>query len=104
MNTNKRENPEQIPGSENSGKTAGVISEQGGTPGQRKTVNVESYEKVAALGQILKDLEFPADKNKIIEFLKNYTNDEQILEKIKNLEDKEYKNVSDITQDAGMVY
>ncbi len=41
---------------------------------KRKEVNVESYSKVAALGQILKDMEFPEDKNKVIEYIKQSSN------------------------------
>lgn len=104
MNANKRENPEQIPGSSNAGETAGVVSEQGGISGQRKKVNVESYEKVAELGEIFKNLQFPTDKNKIIEHLRNYSKDQQLLQKIENLENKEYKNLSEVTQSAGLVY
>ena len=68
MSSNKRENPEQIPEEDDpQGRTGKVISEQAGIEGQRKEVNVESYSKVADLGQILKNIEFPANKNKIIE-------------------------------------
>ena len=70
MNSNEREKPEQVPGSQDTGETASVISEQGGIPGQRKEVNVENYERVASIGQVLKDLEFPANKEKIVEFVK----------------------------------
>jgi hypothetical protein len=89
-------------------KTGQVISEQSGVEGQRKEVNVESYSKVAALGQILKDMEFPADKNKVIEYVKqssNAQNKEEILAALQQkLEEREYKNVSDITMAAGLVY
>ena len=37
--------------------------------GQRKEVNVGDYVRAAALGQLLKNLEFPTDKNKIIQFV-----------------------------------
>jgi hypothetical protein len=81
--TSKREKNEQIPKEDDTrGKTGQVISEQSGVEGQRKEVNVESYSKVAALGQILKDMEFPADKNKVIEYVKqssNAQNKEEIL-------------------------
>lgn len=73
MNTssdnNKRGDPQQIPKEDVSGEVEKVISEQGGIEGQRKQVNVESYSKTASLGQILKDLDFPASKDKIIQFL-----------------------------------
>ena len=89
-------------------KTGQVISEQSGVEGQRKEVNVESYSKVAALGQILKDMEFPADKNKVIEYVKqssNAQNKEEILAALQQkLEEREYKNASDVTTTAGLVY
>jgi hypothetical protein len=107
--TNNRKNNEQIPKEDDTrGKTGQVISEQSGVEGQRKEVNVESYSKVAALGQILKDMEFPADKNKIIEYVKqssNIQNKGEILSTLQQkLEEREYKNVSDVTTAAGLVY
>ena len=102
--SDKRENPEQIPGDENLGETQKVISEQGGISGERKEVNVESYGKVASLGQILKDLEFPANKDKIIKFLKSYVTDKEILNKLEKIKDKEYKNVAEITHETDLVY
>jgi hypothetical protein len=114
--TSKRENPDQIPQDDDTqGKTGRVVSEQAGVQGQRKEVNVESYSKVAAIGQILKDMDFPADKNRIISFArqeqkssgadnKNIENREDILSALQNLEEREYKNVSDVTTALGMVY
>ena len=115
--TSKRENPDQIPREDDSqGKTGRVVSEQAGVQGQRKEVNVESYSKVAAIGQILKDMDFPADKNRIISFArqqqqqssradsKNIENREDILSALQNLREREYKNVSDVTTALGMVY
>jgi hypothetical protein len=83
--SDKRENPEQIPGEENLGETQKVISEQGGILGERKEVNVESYGKVAALGLILKN-HFPANKDKIIKFVKAYVTDKEILDKLEKIE------------------
>ena len=113
--SSKRENPDQIPQEDDTqGKTGRVVSEQAGVEGQRKEVNVESYSKVAAIGQILKDLDFPADKNKIISFArqqlsstadnKDMENREDILSALQNLQDREYKNVSDVTSSLGMVH
>ncbi|MDQ3872011.1 MAG: DUF2795 domain-containing protein [Thermoproteota archaeon] len=113
----KRENPDQIPQEDDTlGKTGGIISEQAGVEGQRKQVNVESYSKVAALGQILKDMDFPADKNRIVEFArqqqqkksgmdnKTLENNEDILSALQNIEEREYKNVSDVSTALGYVY
>jgi hypothetical protein len=112
--TSKRENPDQIPRDDDTqGKTGRVVSEQAGVQGQRKEVNVESYSKVAAVGQILKDMDFPADKNKIISFArqqsavadsKEIQNREEIFSALQNLKEREYKNVSDVTTALGMVY
>ena len=113
--SSKRENPDQIPQDDDTrGKTGRVVSEQAGVQGQRKEVNVESYSKVAAIGQILKDLDFPADKNRIISFArqqqgsgadtKNIQNREDVLSALQSLEEREYKNVSDVTTALGMVY
>jgi len=104
----KGEKIEQIPKEDDSqGKTGKIISEQSGVEGQRKEVNVESYSEVATVGQILKDIEFPTNKNKIIEYIKqqsNVQNKEEILAKLQKLEEREYKNVSDVTTAAGLVY
>ena len=110
--SSKRENPDQIPQDDDTqGKTGGVVSEQAGIQGQRKEVNVESYSKVAAIGQILKDMNFPADKNRIISFARQQQtsgadnkNREEILSALQSLEEREYKNVSDVTTSLGMVH
>ena len=73
-------------------------------PSQRKEVNLEDYEKVAALGQILKDLDFPANKGKIINFVKTYASNKILLDKLEKIEDKEYKNVAEVSYEAGLVY
>ena len=110
--TGKRENPDQIPRDDDAqSETGRVVSEQAGVQGQRKEVNVESYSKVAEIGQILKDMDFPADKNKIISFARqqqsstqNSRNTEDILSALQNLQEREYKNVSDVTTALGMVH
>jgi hypothetical protein len=84
------------------------VSEQGGVEGQRKEVNVEDYPKAAALGQSLKDIAFPADKQKIIQYVQqrsgNNTDGKEILSSLQNIEDKQYHNVAEVTKAAGIVY
>ena len=113
MSSSKRENNGQIPKEEKIGEVQKAVSEQGGVEGQRKEVNVGDYVKTAALGQLLKNSEFPTDKNKIIQFVQlqetptNISKEKKedllyILEK--NLEEgKQYHNVSEITRAAGLV-
>ncbi len=108
MEGSNKINKDQIPQDDDTqGQTGKVISEQNAIEGQRKEVNVESYSKVADIGQILKDMDFPAEKSKIIEFvsqrLGNNQNNE-ILSALNKLEDKTFQNVSDVTKSAGLVY
>jgi hypothetical protein len=109
MNTssdnNKRGDPQQVPKEDVSGEVEKVISEQGGIEGQRKEVNVESYSKTASLGQILKDLDFPTTKDKIVKFVQQQKNaNGDLLSIVQRIEDKQYRNVSDVTKAAGLVY
>jgi hypothetical protein len=103
-NNSKRGDPAQIPKEDVSGEVEKVISEQGGVEGQRKEVNVESYSKTASLGQILKDLDFPASKDKIIQFVQQKNPaDSDLQSSLKKIEDRQYQNVSDVTKAAGLV-
>jgi hypothetical protein len=105
MESEKREHTDQIPTEDDTrGRTGKIISEQAGVEGQRKEVNVESYSKVASLGQILKDLEFPATKDRIVQFVQQKDANEDLLLKLRTIEDRRYQNVSDITKAAGLVY
>jgi len=84
------------------------VSKQGGVEGQRKEVNVEDYPKAAALGQILKDVDFPADKQKIIQHVQQRSGDntdsQNVLSTLWKIEDKQYNNVAEVTKSAGVVY
>jgi hypothetical protein len=107
--TNSRENRDQIPTeNDTQGKTGKAISDQNAIEGLRKEVAVESYSLVANIGQILKDLEFPADKQKIINHIKknssNNNQTEKIISALDKLEERSYNNVSDVTMAAGLVY
>lgn len=113
MSVNKRENIKQIPKEDNLGEVLGevqkVVSEQGGVEGQRKEVNVGNYANAAALEQLLIDLEFPANKNKIIHFaqlteprnISKAKKDELLNALYKNLDKtKQYQNVSEVAEAA----
>jgi hypothetical protein len=107
--TNSRENRDQIPKEDDTkGQTGKVISDQNAIEGLRKEVAVESYSLVANIGQVLKDLEFPADKRKVIDHVKRSSSTsnekEAIISALEKLEEKSYNNVSDITMSAGLVY
>ena len=95
-NSTKRGDPSQIPkGEDVPAEVQKVVSEEAGVEGQRKEVNVESYSKVTSLGQILKDLDFPATKDEIVKFVKqnNTISSEEILSSLQNIENREYQNL-----------
>jgi hypothetical protein len=104
MSDGERQNPEQIPSEENIEQTKAMVSEQGGVSGERKEVDVKDYPKAAAIGQILKDLDFPADKKKIIEYAERARpQSEEILSDLQQIAERQYNNVSDVTKAAGLV-
>ncbi|MFL6455438.1 MAG: DUF2795 domain-containing protein, partial [Nitrososphaeraceae archaeon] len=71
-----------------------------------KTVNDFPY--TAAIARVLRDLEFPADKEKIISFLQQQQSknpqSREILSILQQIEEKrEYNNIADITKAASLV-
>jgi hypothetical protein len=104
MSSDGRENPEQIPSSRNKGQTEARVSEQARIEGERKEVDVKDYPKAAAMAQILKDLELPADKKQVVDYVqRSGPQSEEILLEIQKIEDKRYESVSDVTKAAGLV-
>ncbi|MFL6481201.1 MAG: DUF2795 domain-containing protein [Nitrososphaera sp.] len=104
MSSDKRENPEQIPSSHGEGQTKAMVGEQARIEGERKEVVVKDYPKAAAIAQVLKDLEFPADKKQIVDCVeRSRPQSEEILSDIQKIEDKSYESVSDVTKAAGLV-
>ncbi|MDQ3961921.1 MAG: DUF2795 domain-containing protein [Thermoproteota archaeon] len=104
MSSDKRENPEQIPSSNDEGQTKSMVNEQARIEGERKEVEVRDYPKAAAIAQVLKDLEFPANKKQIIDYVERARpQSEEILSDIQKIEDKRYENVSEVTRAAGLV-
>ena len=61
---------------------------------KKKEVNVKDYSYASELANLLKDIEYPTGKNKIINFIKSIDNTEQnIMELIEKIEeDKRYNN------------
>ena len=104
MSSDRRENPEQIPSSHDEGKTKAMVGEQARIEGERKEVDVKDYPKAAAIAQVLKDLEFPADKKQIVDYVERARpQSEEILSDIQKIEDKQYESASDVTRAAGFI-
>jgi Protein of unknown function (DUF2795) len=107
-NNNKLEKKQQIPTEYNEEQTLRVIRKQDRITGEDRSKIINDFPYAAAIAQVLKDLEFPADKKKIMEFLEQQqrTNPQsrEILSILQQIEEKkEYKNVADITKTAGLV-
>jgi hypothetical protein len=67
--SNKIQKKEQIPTEYNEEQTLRIIRKQDQIPGEgRRSKIVNDMPSATALAEILKDLEFPADKSKIVEF------------------------------------
>jgi hypothetical protein len=104
MSSDRRENPEQIPSPHNEGQARAMENEQARIQGERKEVDVKDYPKAAAIAQVLKDLQFPADKKQIVDYVERARpQSEEIFSDIQKIEDKQYANVSDVTRAAGLV-
>ncbi len=102
--SDRREKPEQILSPHNEGQTKAMVSKQGGVAGQRKEVVVKEYSKAAAIAQFLKDVEFPAEKIKIMEYVERAKpQSEEILREIQKIEDRKYADVSDVAKAARLM-
>jgi hypothetical protein len=99
------EQPDQIPTEYNEEQTLRVVRKQSQIPGERKEKTINDFPKAAAVGQILKDLDFPADKQTIVTFIEKLNTPQSIdiLPVIEKLSEKRYENVSEIAKAIGLI-
>jgi hypothetical protein len=98
---------EQIPTEYTEEQTLRVVRKQSQIPGERKERTINDFPKAAALGQILKDLDFPADKQTIVTFIEKLNSPQSreillVIEEKLN-DDKRYENVSEVANAIGLV-
>ncbi|HEX2168981.1 MAG TPA: DUF2795 domain-containing protein [Nitrososphaera sp.] len=101
-----REHREQIPTEYNEEQTLRAVRKQNQIPGQRKEKTINDFPKAAAVGQILKDLDFPADKQTIVTFVEklNTPNSKEILPVVEKLDTKkQYESVSEVINTIRLV-
>jgi hypothetical protein len=105
MDSGNEHHPEQIPTEYNEEQTLRAVRKQSQIPGERKEKTVNDFPKAAAIGQILKDLDFPADKQTIVTFVEklNTPQSKEILPLVKKLDEKRYENISEITKATRLV-
>ena len=99
------EQHEQIPTEYNEEQTLRVVRKQSQIPSERKEKTINDFPRAAALGQILKDLHFPADKQTIVTFVEKLDSPQsrEILPIIEKLDEKRYENVSEVANATGLV-
>jgi hypothetical protein len=99
------EHPEEIPTEFNEEQTLRAVRKQSQIPGERKEKTINDFPKAAAVGQILKDLDFPVDKRTIVTFVEklNTPQSREILPIIKKLDESQYENVSEVANAIGLV-
>jgi hypothetical protein len=104
---NEEQQPEQIPSRQNEQDTQNVMEAQNHIAGQRRQQTITDMPRAAEVGQALKDLRFPADKRRILLFLQERSNTNPNYQKMVSLldkmEDRQYENVYDVTNAAGLV-
>ena len=81
-----------------------TINNQNNIPGQQKEVNVKDYPYASELANLLKDMEYPTDKSKILSFVKSIGNtDKNIMELLEKIDDKQYSNSAEVVSASGLV-
>jgi Protein of unknown function (DUF2795) len=103
---------QQIPTEQNKEQTQRMIEKQDQVPGEtRDDEIVTNFPEAAAMGRILMNVGFPADKNKIIQFVQKQqeSNPEcrfdckEILPLLQKIEERDYENAFEVTRVAGLV-
>ena len=103
---------QQIPTEQNKEQTQRMIEKQDQVPGEKRDDEiVTNFPEAAAMGRILMHVGFPADKNKIIQFVQKQqeSNPEcrfdckEILPLLRKIEERDYENAFEVTRAAGLV-
>jgi hypothetical protein len=99
------EKREQIPTEFNTEQTQNTLRRQERLEGEQRDKTVSDFPQAAALGQVLKDLDFPADRNAIVRFVEQSNRPErsEVLPIVQRLEDRQYRNVSEVAEAARLV-
>ena len=79
-----------------------VANKQEFVEGQRKEIDVKDYAEVQSLGQVLKDLEFPATKDQIVTFAERHGSNSELVSKLRDIQEKEYPNVFEVAKASGV--
>jgi hypothetical protein len=81
-----------------------VANKQESVSGMKKEIDVKDYQEAQSLGQALKNLNFPASKSEILNFVEPQDRNGQLASKLRNIEDKQYSNSSEVATASGIAY
>ena len=98
----------QIPTEYNQERTLRIIRKQNEIPGESRTKTLNDLTSAVEIGQVLKDLSFPVKKKIILAYAQDLQSSNpkanQILPLLLKLKDnKQYRNMFDITSELGIV-
>jgi hypothetical protein len=101
----EREKREQIPTEYNAEETQRALRRQDRVEGEQRDKTVSDFPQAAALGQVLKDLNFPADRGAIVRFVEqsNRPESREVLPVVQKIEERRYQNVSEVAEAARLV-
>jgi len=101
----RRENPDQIPKESNEEQTRNTVERQERVPGEQRDKTVTDFPQAAAVAQVLKDVNFPAQKQEIVRFVEqsNSPNKSDVLPLVQGIDDRQYQNVGEVTEAARLV-
>jgi hypothetical protein len=97
----------QIPTRQNEDQTQKMAEKQNQVAGERREKDVTDFPRAAAVGQALIGLNFPAEKQKVIQHIQgqSQTNPdcEKMIPVLEKIENRQYANAADVTKAAGLV-
>jgi hypothetical protein len=98
---------DQIPTEYNEEQTERVIRRQHRVSGEGRSKTIYDFPYTAAVAQVLKDLDFPTDKHRIIQHIEQkrtiMPESNEVLSVLQQIEEKEYSSVAEVTKAAGLV-
>lgn len=84
-----------------------MTEKQNQLAGERREKEVSDFPRAAAVGQALIGLQFPAEKNKILQHVQQQSQINpdcgKMIPVLEKIEDRQYSNAADVTQAAGLV-
>ena len=111
-NSSRHTYDQQIPTEQNKEQTQKMIQKQDQVQGEKRDdETITNFPEAAAMGRLLMNIGFPANKNKIIQFVQKEqeSNPEcrfdckEILPLLQKIEERQYENAFEVTKAAGLV-